>query len=102
MEQNINGFRYEFIVYFEDNYFEISAIRKRDGRKSAITNLNIIISEIIEPILKDNNFEDSFLIVENSKIGRKLFEHSIEILSDKNWTNRYLEKYLDEDFQEEI
>ena len=55
MIQFLEGNRYDYMVkYSNKGYLEISTIRKKDGRKSSITNLNKIIAEIIEPILDTN------------------------------------------------
>jgi len=101
MEQHIKGNRYDYVVKYLDNeYFEISTIRKKDSRKSAITNLNKIIGEIIEPILNTTCIEESYLYIDKER-GRKLYEFAIEALSDKHWVSQYLESELDEDMQDE-
>ncbi|MCL2289485.1 MAG: hypothetical protein FWC34_02095 [Bacteroidetes bacterium] len=103
MEQHLKGNRYDYVVKYSDNgYFEISTIRKKDGRKSAITNLNRIISEVIEPILNTIYVEESYLYVIDKEVGRKLYQTAIEVLSDKQWVSQYLEKELDDDIQDEL
>jgi len=101
MKQHLEGNRYNYMVeYSNDRYFEISTIRKKDSRKSAITNLNQIIGNIIEPILNTNCIEESYLYIDKEN-GRKLYEFAIELLSDKHWVSQYLEYELDEDMQDE-
>jgi hypothetical protein len=99
MKQNIEGNRYDYVVeYSKKEYFIIYAIRKKDGRKSAITNLNTIIGEVIYPVLNTTCVENSDLDIKNKRMGRKLYKFAIKVLSDKHWVNKYLESDLDEDF----
>jgi hypothetical protein len=98
MNKRFKGNNYDYIVDLSDaDYFEIVAIRKKDKQKSAVTNLNCIIGEIIEPILKTNNVADSSIKV-NQSLGIQLFNLTEKVLSDKSWV-AYLEKNLDEDFE---
>ena len=98
MKQNIKGNEYDYIVRFEDMIFEIIAIRKNDGKRSSITNLNTIISEIIEPVLNTTNIEETYLRVEDLQKGKSLFDSTIALFNDTYWVSKYLEKVLDEDF----
>jgi hypothetical protein len=100
MIQQISGNRYDFTVRWDGNYFEVSTVRKKDGRKSAITNLNRIISEVLEPVLESSLIEDTYLIVDNSANGKRLFDQAIRVLGDIEWVSKYLESELDEDMQE--
>jgi len=103
MKQYLKGNRYDYAVEYSDNgYFEISTTRKKDGRKSAITNLNTIIGEIIDPILNTIYVNESYLYIKNKKIGKKLYEFAIEVLNDKDWVSQYLESELDDDMQDEL
>jgi hypothetical protein len=79
-------------------YFEVIAISKFNGKKSAITNLNTIISEIIYPILNTTQVEETFLFIEDLQISKNLFDSAIDILNDTSWVDKYLEYELDEDF----
>jgi hypothetical protein len=98
MNQQIKGYRYNYSIRLTDtDYFEIIAIRKQNKRYSTITNFNTIISEIIEPVLKIYNIEDTIIKVDK-QIGKKLFDLAFNTLNDKQWI-KYLEKKLDEDFE---
>jgi len=100
MEQQIEGNRYVFIVkLLHHKFFEIIAIRKIDNKKSSITNLNKIISEIIEPVLDTTDIDEDFLYVTDFKVGKNIFERAINTLNDTDWVNKYLENELDEDFE---
>ena len=102
MIQHIEGNRYDYTIKYLDNgVFEVSTIRKKDGRKSSITNLNMIIGEIIEPVLNTNNIEDSHLEIKERAIGEKLYKRAVRIFSDKQWISKYLECQLDDDMQDE-
>ena len=53
------AFRYNFMVYKETLFngftsFEIQAVHNETGVSSSITNLNFIISYIIEPVIGNN------------------------------------------------
>jgi hypothetical protein len=78
--------------------------RAQEGnRKSAITNVNFIISELIEPVLSPDG-EDLDIDYETTLIvtgleGESLFAASVEAFSDANWVER-LEACLDEDRHE--
>jgi len=74
MNQNIEGNRYDYVIKYskKKRYFVIYATRKKDGRRSAITNLNKIIGGVIYPILNTADIEDSDLYIKNKKKGRKL------------------------------
>ena len=99
MEQYIEGNRYDYIVkLIGDVVFEVTAIRKNDGKKSAITNLNSIIGEIIYPIVNTIYIENTYLNVVDFQKGKKLFDSAIDSLNGTYWVNNFLEKDLDEDF----
>jgi len=99
MKQSIEGNRYDYVIkYSKKKSFVIYATRKKDGRKSAITNLNTIIGEVISPILKTTDIEHSDLYIKNEEKGRKLYKFAIKTLTDKHWVSKYLESDLDEDF----
>jgi len=101
MEQKIEGNEYNFVVKLTDNkIFEIIATRKSDNRKSSITNLNVVIGEIVYPILNTIYVDDTSLNVDNFQIGKNLFDLAVDTLNDTFWVSRYLESYLDEDFSE--
>jgi len=98
MEERVFGNRYDFIIKLEKcgkSYcFCILSLFKSEKRKSAITNLNFIISEIIDPILK-KDLEESDLFIAK-KQGQKLFDESVKLFRDKAWLYM-LENELDED-----
>lgn len=75
-------------------YFEIIATDLIKNTKSSITNLNFIISELIEPIVQLKDYET--LIVVNKNGGIKIFEEAIKLFKDTEWIN-LLELKLQED-----
>jgi len=99
MREKILGNRYDFILKLEkaeDEYcFEILSLYKKGERKSAITNVNFIISELVEPIL-NIELEDSFLFPRSKKKAEKLFSRSLSLFRDKLWVED-LEEHLDDD-----
>jgi hypothetical protein len=95
MKEKIKGVRYNYLIDFSKMEFQIYAICKEDNKQSSITNLNTIIGEIVEPVLKTNEIENSWVEVD-FKIGKKLFSIARNTFKDKHWIN-YLEKNLDED-----
>ncbi|MDR0303770.1 MAG: hypothetical protein LBH98_03240 [Chitinispirillales bacterium] len=97
MKKQISGKRYDYIIELSEGYFEVIAIRKQDKRRSAITNVNYIIGEIIEPILKTRDIPDTIIKV-NKKDGLNLFSSAVDALNDEIW-GRYLENQLYEDFE---
>jgi len=99
MKRSIKGNRYDYVIKYSDKgYFVIYATRKKDGRRSPITNLNTIIGQVISPVLNLDCIENSDLYVKNKKKGKKLYRYAIKTLTDKHWVSRYLESDLDEDF----
>lgn len=77
--------------------FEIVATDLSNNTKSTITNLNFIISEIIEPILNLDDYDSTLFI--NHGIGKELFLSSTNSFSDKGWV-KLLELKLQEDKEE--
>jgi hypothetical protein len=100
MKQKITGNKYNYLIELsEQRIFQILCICKMDkSKKSAITNVNAIIGEILQPVLGTDEIEDSFVDVD-SRIGKNLFSSAVEIFKDKNWLC-YLEKNLDEDIEQ--
>lgn len=98
MNELIDGNRYKYSIELEkvnNNYFfEILSQFKEQNRKSTITNVNFIISEIIFPIIGTSDLETT--IVLNKKNGEKLFDTTISIFNVPDWIDR-LEIALDED-----
>jgi len=95
---NILGSRYKYRIEYGKNNencsFEIISCYLQENKKSFITNLNFIISEIIYPIYKASDIETTLIV---SKIlGDKLYRKAISCFRDEYWI-RLLEKYLDED-----
>ena len=60
--------------------------------------MNTVIREIIASVLNMTCVEKSDLDINDREIGKKLFESAIELLNDKHWVSKYLERDLDEDF----
>ncbi len=75
-------------------HFEIIANCIFDNTKSSITNLNFIISEIIEPIIKFEDYESTIIV--NKYDGIKIYNETIKLFNDTEWIN-YLEIKLQED-----
>ena len=87
----------------EDGYFELRAFDRITERHSAITNLNFILSAIIDPILNPLNdpefeIEDTWLYVTDPDQHQLLVSLAVTLLthSPKFWTA--LEAALAEDF----
>jgi len=98
-----NGNRYQIIVVSDEStgYIEISAVCKDSGRCSRITNLNCVLSELIEPIMGAKfvrKVEDSDICVENKEKHAKLVRY-IRLQFEEPIYGRlaYLEDALDED-----
>ena len=98
MRKKIEGNRYDFIIEGSNDgreyIFQIFSFYKKKQRMSEITNLNFIISELIEPVLNTIDI-DNMLSVKQLE-GKKLFSKADSLLQNKSWVN-YLEKCLDED-----
>ncbi|OFY94013.1 MAG: hypothetical protein A3K10_18050 [Bacteroidetes bacterium RIFCSPLOWO2_12_FULL_31_6] len=79
-----------------ENYcsFEIIAVSNNNKTKSSITNLNFIISELIEPIIAFENYESTIQI--NKNIGNGIYNNSIKLFNDSEWLN-YLFNVLEDD-----
>ena len=102
MRKKISGNQYDYFIelshHKNGSSFRILCLSKKDNRKSAITNVNTVIGEIIEPVLKTNEIEGSAIDV-NMKTGKKLFANAVDTFTDKYWV-AYLEKNLDKDKEE--
>lgn len=100
MKEKIVGQRYDFLIelekYGRSNCFHILSRYKKGKRKSTITNLNFIISELINPTLKiDEENIDTELIL-NHQQAEKLFFETVSTFKNKSWLDN-LEVHLDED-----
>lgn len=102
MKEKIVGRRYDFVIELEkngnSNCFRILSMYKKEKQKSAITNLNFIISELICPVLEIDDELDNIDVdlVLNYKQGKKLFLDTVSAFRDEAWFGK-LEIYLDED-----
>lgn len=98
MKTKIFGDGYKFLIelekYGKKYSFEILSLYKKTNQKSAITNLNFIISELVYPIIKNSDI-DSTIFLDEIK-GVELFQKSVSTFKDKSWI-KMLEKELDED-----
>ena len=74
--------------------FEIIAKCIADKTKSSITNLNFIISELLEPTIKIDDYETTITV--NKKIGKEIYNESIVLFNDIEWLN-LLEIALEDD-----
>ena len=77
-----------------DSCFEIVANCIADKIKSSITNLNFIVSELVQPLIQIEDYE-SWIII-NKQIGKQLYKDEIELFNDIEWLN-YLELNLKDD-----
>lgn len=98
MKEIIFGNRYDFTIELEKNNgnysFEISSIYKKENKKSIITNVNFVISELISRVLHTADVETTILVSKNK--GMRLFRKSLDAFKDELWVH-YLESELDED-----
>lgn len=98
MRAKIFGNRYEFIIElgrFDNAFsFEILSLFKATGQKSIITNLNLIISELVFPLLETTDVDTTVIL--NKQQGTKLFNTSKSFFKNKYWI-KLLEENLDED-----
>jgi hypothetical protein len=90
--------QYVFKILLEEcknnYYFEIIAFCKTDKTRSTITNLNLIISELIEPIIAFESYETTIQIDEN--VGNQLYNEAIKLFNDKDWIE-WLNTKLEDD-----
>ncbi len=97
-KETINGNNYNFIIQvkqLESKYlFEINSQHIASNGKSAILNLNFLISKLIQPIL-DININETMLLL-NKKQTERLFKKAISRFKNKSWL-KALEENLDED-----
>ena len=98
MKKTVKAKSYLFSIHLREDramgHFEIIANCLADKTKSSITNLNFIIAELIEPIIKFDDYETVIIVDEN--IGKEIYDKSIELFNDLEWLNQ-LEIELEED-----
>ena len=79
----------------KSNYaFEIVAICKKDKTKSSITNLNFIISELLEPFVTLEDYETTIQTDKNT--GNQIYHEAIKLFNDNEWI-KLLTIKLDDD-----
>jgi hypothetical protein len=105
VEQRFSGDQYDIILNADatddiEGAFELVGYHNATRKSSCITNLNIIISEIIADILPDEEIESTTLIVNDKQKFEALVENAITTLSDRDWFITHLEPALDEDREE--
>jgi hypothetical protein len=97
-KEYFTGNRYNFQVQIRklksDFLFEINSQHIESKQKSTITNLNFLVSELIQPILEVNIDETTILLDKNQ--GKRLFKKTISVFKNKSWI-LLLEENLDED-----
>jgi hypothetical protein len=97
-KETINGNDYNFQIQvekFESEYlFEINSQHIATNGRSAITNSNFLISELIQPILNIN--VDETVLSLDKKQSERLFKKTISLFKNKSWL-KALEENLDED-----
>jgi hypothetical protein len=79
--------QYDFSIILKgiknDYAFEITAICKRDKTKSGITNLNFIISELLESFVTFQDYETTIYIDRDA--GSKIYHKAIKLFNDSRW-----------------
>ena len=82
-----------------EGLLEIMAICQKTGKRSGITNLNVVIGYIIHPILgEDEDVEDASFICNDREKFEALVEHAIDVFeNDTKWVKNCLEYALDDD-----
>lgn len=99
MKKTVNGSKYIFISELNlssPSYFEIMAIHKHSERKSFITNLNFIISELGRLLSEeDEKFETTWTILNHDR-AEHLWNESSKMFDDTEFVH-YLEKMCDDD-----
>ena len=79
----------------KDNFsFEIVAFCNTDKTKSSITNLNFIISELIEPIIAFEDYETT--LITDRDFGNKVYSEAVKLFNNSKWLN-YLFDALEDD-----
>lgn len=91
-----DDYDFEIIAEGENNYycFEIIAYDKTNKTKSYITNMNFILSEIIAPLVRLQDYETSVMV--NKLKVEKLFNVSIECFNNLKWIKLLTEKLADD------
>ena len=99
MNLKITGINYSYKIETigEDNSycFSIYCQHKKSKRKSGITNLNFILSDIVSQVMDETEIEDSWIDANKKQIN-KLFAVAIKCFEKKYWIEQ-LERNLDED-----
>lgn len=89
---------YDFSIYLHEiennSTFEIIAFCNSDKTKSSITNLNFIISELLQPITTIEDYESTIEIDKN--IGNDIYNEAVMLFNDTDWLN-YLFIKLEDD-----
>ena len=87
MKTKIKTNLYLFSIYLREIKgkfdFEIRAICMSDGTKSRITNLNFIISELLEPTVTLEGYETTIQLDKNT--GNKIYFEAIQLFNDYEW-----------------
>jgi len=102
-ETTFDGNRYKITVVSDAStgYIEISAVCKGSGRRSCITNLNFILSGLIEPIMGAKfvrKVEDSDICVNPESKHRQLVQYIVSQLDNRfQFSFDDLEDALDKD-----
>ncbi len=79
--------------------FEIIAKCNIKKIKSKITNLNFMISQLIEPFIEFEDYESTINV--NKNTGHKIYEEAIILFNDNRWMDKlYLELQDDRDVGE--
>jgi hypothetical protein len=97
-KEYIKGNHYNFQIQVEEleseYLFEINSKHIATNGKSTITNLNFLISELIQPVL-NIGLEDTVLLL-NEAQTKKLLKKTISSFKNKSWL-KMLEENLNED-----
>ena len=98
-----DGNRYKITVAIDEStgYIEIYAVCKDSSRRSSITNLNFVLSKLIEPIMGETfvrKVEDSDICVQPVSKHRQLVQYIVSQLNNRlQFSFDDLEDALDED-----
>jgi len=96
--------KYNIELYADDDddvcgVFELLAICQKTGKHMYITNLDFIVQEFVRSILPDEEVDGTNLVCHDKGDFERLVEHAVNMLSDSDWCQRYLEPILDLDIQ---
>jgi len=104
--RTFRGDRFEITLEFDedDGFFEIAAKEIETERLSCITDLNLIMSDILVPILDPNQeigdltCGETHVYASSPALLRELVQYATDCCEDRDWLVGQLEPALIEDF----